>query len=297
MRARLTCCVTFDFDAMSVWLGTYGRADPAALSRGEFGAYAMPRILALLRRRGVRATFFTPGHTALAYPHLVEQVLADGHEIGHHGWVHRALSQGDLDAERSDMERGLRALEHVGAGRPAGYRAPGSTVTTATTGLLLEHGFLYDSSRNATDFHPYYLRDGDVASFTEPFRFGALTTLVEAPYAWSLTDFAPFELVPGVLPGFTAPSAIEEMWRGEFDYAHATSPGGCFTVVLHPQVIGRGHRLVLLERLLDHFQSHADVGFEPLGEYVRRWRDANPLDRWAEANPTLAGTGAVERLP
>src|SRR5262249_44730863 len=62
----LSVCLSFDFDAMSVWIA--GTENPATISRGEFGAVAIPRILSLLERHGARATFFIPGHTALAYP-------------------------------------------------------------------------------------------------------------------------------------------------------------------------------------------------------------------------------------
>jgi len=84
-----TVCLTFDFDAMSVWLGSYPRVTPAMLSRGEFGArVGVPRILELLRRFDIRATFFTPGHTAESFPEAVGAILEDGHEVGHHGYGH-----------------------------------------------------------------------------------------------------------------------------------------------------------------------------------------------------------------
>jgi peptidoglycan-N-acetylglucosamine deacetylase len=292
----LSCCLTFDFDAMSAWLGMYGTDSPASLSRGEFGAYALPRILRVLSEREIRATFFTPGHTALAYPHLVERILEDGHELAHHGWVHEDASRAGPDGERRNLERGLEALELVGAARAVGYRLPGGTATAATTALLLEHGFAYDSSRNATDFHPYYLRVGDVPSFTEPFAFGEPCELVEAPFSYCLTDFAPFEFVRGVNPGFAAPSTVEEIWRGEFDFAYKFERDGFFGLVLHPEVIGRGHRLTMLLRLLDHMRER-DVVFEPLVDYVARWRVDNPLDEWRRANPTLTGSGAHTALP
>src|SRR3954470_9934394 len=82
---RVNVCLTFDFDAMSLWIGYPHKSNnPAAISRGEFGAIAVPRILALLERRGLPATFFVPGHTALAFPHLVTAIADGGHEIGHH---------------------------------------------------------------------------------------------------------------------------------------------------------------------------------------------------------------------
>ena len=71
---RLSVCLTFDFDALSPWAREMAGGNMAAMSRGEFGAVAVPRILALLERHGVPASFFIPGHTALAYPELVRQI-------------------------------------------------------------------------------------------------------------------------------------------------------------------------------------------------------------------------------
>ena len=58
-----TVCLTFDFDALSVWLGSFGIDTPTAMSRGEFGArVGVPRILRLLAREQINATFYIPGH-------------------------------------------------------------------------------------------------------------------------------------------------------------------------------------------------------------------------------------------
>src|SRR5262252_7736808 len=117
---RLSVCLTFDFDALSPWVLEMAEGNVAALSRGEFGAVAVPRILALLERHGLPATFFVPGHTVLAYPELVRAVRDAGHEIGHHGWVHEPLSGLEPDAERELLLRGLDALDRVAGVRPVG---------------------------------------------------------------------------------------------------------------------------------------------------------------------------------
>lgn len=85
---RLTCCMTFDFDGMSSWIGSLKSNNPSMISRGQFCAVAMPRLLRLLDDHGIRATFAVPGHTALAYPRLVREIAERGHELAHHGWVH-----------------------------------------------------------------------------------------------------------------------------------------------------------------------------------------------------------------
>jgi peptidoglycan-N-acetylglucosamine deacetylase len=293
---RLSCCLTFDFDAISLWLGTFQSSNPSMLSRGEFGAVAIPRILKTLADREIRATFFIPGHTALAYPETVRAIAEAGHEIGHHGWVHESPADFDASGERSNLERGFDALDAVARVRPRGYRSPAAVLTKASLRLLLEYGFLYDSSCMATDFYPYYLRLDDRWSTTEPYGFGETSPLVEASFSWSLSDFSRFEFVWAQNPGFSSPSQVEEIWRGEFEYAYRDCPGGVYNLTLHPQVIGRGHRLLMFESLLDHFRAFDGVRFEPLGEYVERWQADNSVEAWARANPTLAGGSQHEQL-
>ena len=286
---RLSCAVTFDFDAMSVWIGSMKSQNPSMISRGEFGAVAAVRILEFLRRRRLRTSWCVPGHTALAYPDIVRRIPDEGHELVHHGWVHENSASFDEAGERRVLERGLEALEKVGGERPRGYRSPAWDLSPRSPDLLLEYGFDYDSSCMGSDFYPYYLRRGDRWSLDEPYVFGESIPLIELPVTWGLDDFPPFEFILGSNTGLSAPSAVEEIWRGDFDFAFANCRGGLFNLTLHPQVIGRGHRMLLLERLISHFENQDGVVFEPLGDYARRWRDENPLETWKKANPAFAG--------
>ena len=286
---RLSVCLTFDFDAMSVWIGSLRSNSPAAISRGEFGAVAVPRILELLRRHDIRATFFVPGHTALAYPDLVRAIDADGHEIGHHGFVHENPVGLDEATERMTFERGFEALDQVVGARPVGYRSPSADFSPNTIDLLLEHGIVYDASCSASDFTPYYLRQGDQWPSDAPYVFGTNVDIVEIPFYWGLSDFAFFEFVPGFATEQRTASSVYDIWNGEFEYAYANCPGGVYDLCMHPQSIGRGHRLVMLERFVEHMKSHEGVAFEPVREYVDRWRTANPLEQWVAARPVHAG--------
>jgi hypothetical protein len=141
------------------------------------------------------------------------------------------------------------------------------------------------------DVYPYYLRQGDKASPTEPYVFGQPVDLVEVPVTWGLDDFPPFEFVWGMNPGLTSPTDIEEIWRGDFDYAYRHAQGAVYALTMHPQVIGRGHRMLMLERLLEHMSGHDGVAFETIGTYVDRWKAANPLDRWKNEHPEYAEPG------
>jgi peptidoglycan/xylan/chitin deacetylase (PgdA/CDA1 family) len=287
---RLSACLSFDFDALSVWIA--GTDNPAAISRGEFATIAVPRILSMLARHGIRGTFFIPGHTALAYPDLVRQIRDAGHEIGHHGWVHENPASVDYEGECAIFERGLEALDRVAGIRPIGYRSPSNDLSARSMELLLSYGMRYDSSCGGSDFTPYYQRVNDRVSKTEPFVFGQTVDLVEVPFSWILDDFPHMEFDAGWSTEQSPPSTVLEIWRGEFDYAYQHVPGGIFNLCMHPQVIGRGHRMTMLEELIDEMKRPGVI-FETIGEYAEQWRGENALQDWISRNPVRAGTNAL----
>lgn len=267
--------LTFDYDAYSLWIGTFGAKSPSMISRGEFGPQGVRRILKLLEEHRIKATFFVPGHTALAFPRTVEDIASLGHEIGHHGWVHENPALTTLDQERWIMEKGLEALDKVAGIRPTGYRSPAWDNSVNTIPLLLDYGFAYESSLMGSEYEPYWCRVGDQWSTTEPWKFGTPVDLVELPVSWLLDDFPHFEYVS--LPGETHPATMSprellQIWIDEFDYLYDRIGSGVFTVTMHPQVIGRGARMLLLEGLIAHVKDKEGVSFGTCANYVARWR-------------------------
>ena len=169
---------------------------------------------------------------------------------------------------------------------PLGYRAPNVDVSVNTVDILLEHGFQYDASFSGSDFEPYYLRHGDRFPPDGHYEFGETVDLVGIPFSWGLSDFQYFEFVPGITVRQDTPSAVYEIWHGELEWAHANVPGGVYDLTMHPQAIGRGHRLVMVERLIEAAE----------GARGRRVRAAGRLRR-ALARAASAGrvAGALAR--
>ncbi|MDI3340511.1 MAG: polysaccharide deacetylase [Sphaerobacter sp.] len=279
MTHRATVCLTFDFDAISLWIGPYQATSPSMISRGEFGVVGVERILRLLARRNIPATFFVTGHTADTYPDSVRAIAAAGHEIGHHGYLHENPVALTREEERAVLERGLAALDRAAGVLPRGYRSPAWDNSPHTIALLEEFGFHYESSLMGHDFLPYWARVGDVIHRDRAYEFGRPSRIVEIPVSWILDDFPHFEYVRlgnRLSPGLSAPSKVEEIWRGEFDFMYREVEGGVLTLTMHPQVIGRGHRMLMLERLIDYFAGHDGVRFATLAQVADEFRAAHP---------------------
>jgi peptidoglycan-N-acetylglucosamine deacetylase len=261
-----TICLSFDFDALSVWFG-YPNTTPAMLARGEYGArVGVPRVLELLARHQLPATFFIPGHTVESFPQEVERILAAGHEVGHHSYAHVDPSQQTPAEERADMERALAALERIGV-RPQGFRSPSADFSAVTLSLLEEYGFTYDSSLMADDFRPYRPRVGDEVSREQPLARGREARLWELPICFEFDDWVHFQFnFSPYRNGTSAPSKVLEIWSEEASWMHQNVAGGVLTAVMHPQVIGRGHRIAMLERFILHCQALGDLRFRRLGD-------------------------------
>jgi len=266
-----TVCLTFDFDALSVWLGGCPNATPAMLSRGEYGAkVGLPRILDLLREYDIRATVFVPGHTADSFPRSVEAILEQGHEIGLHGYSHRDPSTQASDEERRDFERAMATLERFLRRHPVGYRSPSWDYSETTLNLLVEHGLLYDSSLFAGDFRPYHPRLGDRVAVESPLERGPEADLWEFPVAFCFDDWAHFAFnFEPLRVGLSAPSKVLEIWSSEYDYMVTHEPGGVLTLTMHPQVVGRGHRMAMLERFIQRVLGSGAARFGRLGDVAR----------------------------
>ncbi|HEX8940998.1 MAG TPA: polysaccharide deacetylase [Candidatus Limnocylindrales bacterium] len=271
---RLTVALTFDHDAIS---SEVSRGENLVLiSRGEFGPrVGVPRILALLERHAIPATFFVPGHTVVTFPDSVRAIVAAGHELGCHGWAHEDLAALEEAAERDVMTRSREAVGEAAGRPPAGFRAPYWSLSPRTLALAEELGFAYDSSLMADDVHPYRVRHGDRHDVRRS-ELGVPGRLVEVPISWALDDWPHFE--PGRLGvgPLSAPSKVEEIWAEELRWAHEHEPGGVLTITMHPEAIGRGSRLRMLERLIGLARSLGGVQFARLADVVERWEAARP---------------------
>ena len=265
-------CLTFDFDAVSGYIAQ-GQRSPTPISRGEFGLVGAERILALLQRHGIPATWFIPGHTIETYPAMSVRIAEAGHEIGHHGWTHMTPVTMSRDEEEAGLQRGTDAIVKLCGRKPRGYRSPAWDLSENTIELLVARGFLYESSMMGNDYTPYFARTGDVIALEEPMVLGPETSLVEMPISWTLDDYPHFEYVRNKqysMPGLMPAGGVLQNWVDDFDYMTRTMEWGVLTYTCHPFVIGRGHRMLMLERLIDALKGMGAT-FLTMEDAVSAW--------------------------
>ena len=273
-------CLTFDYDNASPMIARE-MTTPTMISRGDFGMVAAERLLALMAKAGVRSTWFIPGHTIETYPASCRAVFEAGHEIGHHGWTHRVPAALGREVEERELVRGNAAIRALTGRNARGYRSPAWDLSPHSIELLLQHGFAYDSSLMGHDYLPYQARDGDVISLEEPIRYGPDTALVEMPISWSLDDYPVFEYMrtpTGIQAGLMNAEAVGANWLADFTYMAEHYDWGVLTYTMHPHVIGRGHRLIMLERLIGQLQA-AGAMFLSMEQAVGEYRTQYPQGR------------------
>jgi peptidoglycan/xylan/chitin deacetylase (PgdA/CDA1 family) len=163
------------------------------------------------------------------------------------------------------MERALEVLDRIGV-KPLGFRSPSADLSESTLELVEAHGFVYDSSLMTDDYRPFHPRIGDRVSRDEPLLRGRESTLWELPMCFELDDWVHFQFnFEPYRKGGAPPSHVLEIWRDEFDWMHEHVDGGVLTVCMHPQVIGRGHRIAMLETFIEHCLG-SGARFASLGE-------------------------------
>ena len=271
---RHIVCLTFDHDHLSGFIAR-GLTSPTAISRGEYDIVVIPRLVTLLARYDIKATFFTPGHTIDSTPQAVTPYVEAGHELAHHGWTHRLPVSLSREEEEEEIVRGNESIKKISGRTARGYRSPAWDLSPHSIELLLKHGIKYDSSLMGHDYDCYYARQGDVAELKTPFVRGRATNLVEMPISWSLDDFPHFEYMRNpngsIQAGLMNATNVLENFVDDYTYMTRVAPDfGILTYTFHPHVIGRGHRMMMLERLIQKLMEDGAV-FMTMEAAMHEW--------------------------
>lgn len=251
--APCAIALSFDSDHETNELRDGGQSI-SRLSWGQYGnRVGIPRIEKILDRWDVKASFYVPAVAALLHPDEQRRLVAAGHEIGIHGWIHELNSVLPYEAERDLMLRASDTLTSVTGVRPVGMRTPSWDFSPYTLKIAVEMGLTYDSSLMADEDCYELLLDG------EP------TGVVELPVEWVRDDAVYFMMQRfGSLRPYTAPTDVFDIFRRELDYA--LDDGGLFQLTMHPHVITARSRIWILEELIRYgkekgawFATHAEI--------------------------------------
>jgi peptidoglycan/xylan/chitin deacetylase (PgdA/CDA1 family) len=254
--ARCAVALSFDSDHETNELREGGKSI-GRMSWGQYGnRVGVPRILDLLRRHDVRATFYVPAVAALVHPDEQRRVIAEGHEIGIHGWIHELNSVLPEEAERDLMLRSADALEKITGVRAVGLRTPSWDFSPSTLKIEKEMGLLYDSSLMADEDCYELLLDGQPSGVTE------------LPVEWVRDDAVYFMMhrFQGLRP-HTPPTDVFDIFRRELDAAY--EEGGIFQLTTHPHIIGYRSRIWIIDELIRHAKAKGDVWFATHEQVVR----------------------------
>jgi peptidoglycan-N-acetylglucosamine deacetylase len=246
--ARCAVALSFDSDHETNELRDGGKSI-GRMSWGQYGnRVGVPRIIDLLDRYGIKASFYVPAVAALLYPDEQKRLVAEGHEIGIHGWIHELNSVLPYEAERDLMFRSTDTLEKITGVRPVGLRTPSWDFSPNTLRIETELGLLYDSSLMA---------DEDCYDLVME---GKSTGIVEVPVEWVRDDAVYFMMnrFQSLRP-YTPPKDVLEIFLREFDAAYQA--GGLFQLTMHPHIITPRSRIWILEEIIRHAQAKGDVWF------------------------------------
>jgi peptidoglycan/xylan/chitin deacetylase (PgdA/CDA1 family) len=255
--ARVAVALSFDIDNATPVLGR-GTPGSEPMSRGQYGAIdGLPRILRVLDKENVPASFFIPAVSAALNPEMISSILSKKrHEIGIHGWIHENLAElNDEAKEQQLLNQSIELLTKAMGKKPVGYRAPSWQFSTYTMKQVKDAGFLYDSSLMASDDAYEILLD------KQP------TGVVELPIERIVDDFPYFG--GSANGGMPSPDAVEAVFRAEFDIAY--DEGGLYILTMHPHITGHRSRIAGLEKLILHMKSKPGVWFathEQIARYV-----------------------------
>ncbi len=283
---RHIVCLTFDHDHMSGFIAR-GLTSPTVISRGEYDMVVIPRLVALMKKYDIKGTFFTPGHTIDTSPEAVMPYVEAGHELAHHGWTHRLPVTMERAEEEEEIVRGNESIKRISGMAARGYRSPAWDLSPNSIELLLKHGIKYDSSLMGHDYDCYYARQGDVVELLKPMVRGRTTPLLEMPISWSLDDFPHFEYMRNpngsIQQGLMNATAVLENFVDDYTYMTRVQPDfGILTYTFHPHVIGRGHRMMMLERLIQKLMEDGAV-FMTMEQAMGEWLARNQSPRKAAA--------------
>lgn len=227
-------------------------------SNYQYGIKAgAPRVLALLRRYGMSATFTAAALSLERAPDLARQIAADGHETCAHGyrWVHQFGM--DEDAERDFIRSAAQSIERTTGTRPVGWLSR-YLLTENTRRLLVEEGYSYHMDDFSDDLPFWDAVDGK--------------PILIVPYALDSNDMKMW-VSPALTPADWLDYAVDTF---DWLYAEGADQPKMMSLGVHLRIIGRPGRIGAFEKFLRHVAAHDKVWIATRQQIAAHWAETNP---------------------
>jgi len=261
----MQCAVmfSFDVDGETLWISrdpeNWHR--PANLAQGSYGPrIAVPKILNVLEKHGVKSTFFIPGWIIEKYPEMAREVLARGHEVAYHGYLHEFDLSAGYEKEKEIMDRCLDIFDRILKIRPQGFRSPMAAITEATIRLMHEYDFLYSSTMMDDDYPYFWSYEGKPSKLVE----------LPAQWMWDDSSYFFFTLSEPARRGISSCSRVFEIWTEEFNGIYEN--GAFLDLIFHPQISGRFSRVKLIDDLLTYMKAKKGTWITTGQEIAQFWQ-------------------------
>lgn len=258
-------------------------------SVGQYGTdHGAHRLLNVLQRVGVEASWFVPGAIADKHPQLIAEIAAAGHDIASHGDRHLDFDTLDLSGQIREILVGREKLQQL-LGQPVkGFRTPAGEWRSGFLEEMASSGLQWSSSLPC-DEQPFWLAE---------------TGILEVPFRYELEDlqYMGFNLDPPFPPGqsrITSHHALRENWRTE--YEAAIRWGGMFLLRLNAEIMGTPGRARLLENFLLEIQRSRSAWITTCGGLHSYFKAElpeaeldHPFNLFTELSPTMVTETGVK---
>ncbi|KKZ63580.1 hypothetical protein EMCG_02117 [[Emmonsia] crescens] len=287
-KKRVLVGYGIDIGAVANWVNTCDGSphNPINISRGVYGAtVGVERLLKLLEKYDIKATWFAPVHSVESFPKQLAKVRDADHEIGLHGYTHEYVSDLSSEQQRSVLKHSIDVLTKFTGTKPLGFTTPAWKTSKDLIRLLEEHGIIYDHSFMHHDVQLYYAPDSSSQcvetnmanapeSWMMPITRIRPSTVVEIPANSHLDDWPPLQPNPSrPATGFVDTQAVERSWKEQFDYAYREYDTFIFPMSIHPQVSGKPHVILMHERIIEHINHHEGVEWMTFGDMAKEFRE------------------------
>jgi peptidoglycan/xylan/chitin deacetylase (PgdA/CDA1 family) len=300
-KRSVKIALSFDFDALSAFLGTGDHPDNnmADYSTGIFaGQVGGRRLLRVLRKHGIadQVTWFIPGHTMETFESTVKEIVQSGAEIGLHGYAHEGAYQMTEEQEREVLVKCMEVAQRLTGKKVQGYRAPMYQLRETTIELLKEFGFLYDSSLSHHDSQPYFVPcappvqridfSKPASSWLRPTELADMESLmagkplVEIPTGWNNEDMMALQYFPHLhnSHGHVDARVVEQRWKDIFlwlwENPDLEDGSFVFPLLMHPDTSGMAHVAGMVDRFIGWLRGWGDtVQFHTFSSIAQSWLD------------------------